>query len=414
MADSSLTLLVESQGLGFQPATGPGLHGLALFFVQPYTSKDVSTFTCLTHSMHLAGPSRLLPLLAVALLSACSPSNQEQQLEELKAWNPQVSSEPSAKAPSPAPTTPFPVQTFEQAKKDSPVSAAAAPAAAPAPIQVPTAVARKTFRPTELPRADTCEALPLLQALGKDVQWFEVADYSAGLVESLQFLADSTHTMRIAKIRVSEPGKVALLLGAYEPNVWQIEAAPGTTIVGVLASGYHTQRVTGVPGTTPVVITSHEGKGECGYAYKSLAQTFGRQFSWSVVGQVAITQGIAHIGPRDAKFAPDPKSPIPADFRSREALMPHTAGLGQLMSQGALRHATAEERAKVPAWVTERSGDVYTVQRELTLPRGLYGANGGGSLFLVPPGVKEPAGDPGHARVYNMKTKTCRTAQGEC
>jgi len=190
--------------------------------------------------------------MSAALLCACSPSEKDARLEALTGWSPKV---PPLEAPltASAGDATRPAKTFADlppenkeasAKRTDSLPGPAKPAQ-PVSAQLPSAVQVKEFRPKELPRSDTCEALPLLQKLPKSTTWFEVSDYNAGFAEGVQFLPGSDSVMRIAKIRVAHPGPVALLLGAYEPNVWQIETAPGTTIVGVWASGYHAQRVTG-------------------------------------------------------------------------------------------------------------------------------------------------------------------------
>ena len=49
---------------------------------------------------------------------------------------------------------------------------------------------------------------------------------------------------------------VVLMLGAYEPTVWNIGWSPRTRIAAVLIGGYHRQVVAGLPENTPVLISS--------------------------------------------------------------------------------------------------------------------------------------------------------------
>lgn len=50
----------------------------------------------------------------------------------------------------------------------------------------------------------------------------------------------SGHEATQIDVAVHSPGKpVVLMLGAYEPNIWNIGWSEGTRILAVLASGYH-------------------------------------------------------------------------------------------------------------------------------------------------------------------------------
>lgn len=268
--------------------------------------------------------------------------------------------------------------------------------------------------PSSLPTADTCEALPLLQQVSRVTAWFAVSSYNGGNVEGLQFLPGGTSVMRVAKVRVSYPGKVGLILGAYESNVWQIETVPGTKIVGVLASGYHSQRVTGISAAVPVVITTAEGQGTCGRAYQKLAAAYGPKLGFEITATVPMEDGVAFVGERTSGYAPVTGAPLPSDFASKESRLPHTYGLAQLEAEGALRRATAKELALLPGPPRSELWPVYVVLKALTLPRGLYGGNGGDTIFIVPAGVPEPSGDLGHSQLYNLVTKACRRGMGDC
>lgn len=67
---------------------------------------------------------------------------------------------------------------------------------------------------------------------------------------------------------VNSPSQpVVLMLGAYDPAIWDIQWTEGTNIVGVLASGYHHQAIAGLPEETPLLTSTFDNKGECGYFY---------------------------------------------------------------------------------------------------------------------------------------------------
>lgn len=98
----------------------------------------------------------------------------------------------------------------------------------------------------------------------------------------------SGHEATGFEVVVNQSGRpVVLVLGAYEPSIWQIRRGADTHIAGVLVTGYHRQAVTGVSAATPVLNSSYEEKGACGYSYldrnnpdtmdRHVRQVFGRQ-----------------------------------------------------------------------------------------------------------------------------------------
>lgn len=61
-------------------------------------------------------------------------------------------------------------------------------------------------------------------------------------------------------IKVSKPGKVLLVLNAYEPALWRVSAADSTQIVGVVLTGYHSSKIEGISLDTPVIQIDYEGR----------------------------------------------------------------------------------------------------------------------------------------------------------
>jgi hypothetical protein len=57
---------------------------------------------------------------------------------------------------------------------------------------------------------------------------------------------------------------VVLMLGAYDPVIWNIRRNPKTKIAAVFVSGYHGQAVAGLDTGVPVLNTTYENKGPCG------------------------------------------------------------------------------------------------------------------------------------------------------
>jgi hypothetical protein len=73
------------------------------------------------------------------------------------------------------------------------------------------------------------------------------------------FSSGTTHLEGKVSVTVNRPEKkVTLFLSSYEPVLWKVVAAEGTTLEKVFVSGYHAQRVEGVDAAVPVVIMSYE------------------------------------------------------------------------------------------------------------------------------------------------------------
>ena len=93
-------------------------------------------------------------------------------------------------------------------------------------------------------------------------------------------------------------------------------------------------------------------------------------------------------------------------------ILPQQAGLAQLLDDGALKPYGAmksieigelqkaqEQKDYIPQFLTTPSALV--IQRKITFPAGLYGAHK--VTFILPPGVPEPDGNPGHSDVIRKK-----------
>jgi len=228
---------------------------------------------------------------------------------------------------------------------------------------------------------------------------------------------------------------VALLLGAYEPTIWNIGWTPKTRIVAVLASGYHRQVVAGLDPGVPIIVSTNDNKGACGYFFlvreENLDQLnpisrrlFGRPVDLvypeaggkAVVGG-ALPSGVALV----TSTATSPES-----FRDKNAPRAGQAGLDDAVKAGVLRRATeADLQAWADATAAASPGDVppvagqrmpsrrrstnsnaYVVLQPFALPVGLTGKSR--AAFYIPKGVPEPTGNPGHSPIYDFNTLQCR------
>lgn len=245
----------------------------------------------------------------------------------------------------------------------------------------------------------------------------------------------SGHEATQIDLVVNSPGRpVALILGAYEPTIWNIRRSVDTKILAVLVGGYHRQAVAGLDKRIPLLNSSHDNKGPCGHFYLT-PENLGElnPVSRTVFGRAVdmyfpATKGYALVGEplgTGIKLIASPDT-TPESFRDKTAPIAGPAGLADAVSQGLLRKATA---ADAQAWLDAVAAhapprDVppvagasaprapalnlyngYVVLGPFTYPAGLYGANG--AAFVIPRGVPKPTGNPGHSTVYDFNTLEC-------
>ena len=237
-------------------------------------------------------------------------------------------------------------------------------------------------------------------------------------------------------VAVNSPGKpVVLMLGAYEPTIWNIGWSPQTRIAAVLVGGYHRQAVAGLESGTPLLNSSYDNKGACGYFYVTpdnlapLNPLSKRVFGRAVDMVFPATNGNVVIGePLAAGAALVTSGAItPESFHDRTAPMAGPAGLEDAVRKGLLRKATV---ADAEAWsdaVLQNTPqrdlppvagkgvprppkpglfNAYVVLKPFTYPSGLYGGNS--ATFLIPKGVPKPEGNSGHSSVYDFNTLNCQ------
>ena len=254
----------------------------------------------------------------------------------------------------------------------------------------------------------------------------------------LQFQIDqSGHEATQFDIAVNSPSQpVALLLGAYEPTVWNIGWTRGTRIVAVFVSGYHRQAVAGLEKSVPVLNSSYDNKGPCGYFYVSN----GQNTALNPLSRRLFNQQVDMVFPGDRKGKIVVGDPLaagadlvtagatsPESFRDLNAPLAGQAGIDSAVEKGTLRLATAADgdawvaavkAATGPADVPPVAGqgvpgptrprlhNAYVVLGAFMYPSGLYGANS--VTFFIPRGVPRPSGNPGHSSVYDFNSLACR------
>jgi len=256
----------------------------------------------------------------------------------------------------------------------------------------------------------------------------------AGRVLDYQ-IDQSGHQATQIDVTVNSVSKPAvLLLGAYDPTIWNIRWTSETNILAVIASGYHRQAVAGIPKGTPILISTYDNKSSCGYFLVSGHSSGGpnalsrRLFRREVDHVFYVRDAVVVVGDpiaKDTKLVTSPHTP-PESYIDATAPMAGLPGLEDAVKQGLMRKAT---EADVDAWVnalmgTSRNQEVpsiaangqptrlrpsvfrgYVVLKEFVYPAGLYGGNSG--TFFIPKGVPSPIGDPGHSTVYDFNTLRC-------
>jgi len=227
-----------------------------------------------------------------------------------------------------------------------------------------------------------------------------------------------------------EERPVVLLLGAYEPTIWNISWTAGTRIAAVVAGGFHRQAIAGLAPGTPTLTEGYDNHGACGYFYvtpnttgqlNSLSnQLFHRPVDgvyFADKGQVLIGKPVLH------KTQMEQSSLItPEMYYVKDAPPAGRAGLEEALSRGQLRRATvadaqewadrsakyAFEKDGVPMPTQRRPKNIimrdnaYVVLKPFTYPSGLYGDNA--ATFFIPDGVPAPKGNPGHSAIFDFNT----------
>ncbi len=224
-------------------------------------------------------------------------------------------------------------------------------------------------------------------------------------------------------VTVTEPGPVALVLGAYDPTVWNLRWAPRTSIVAVIATGYHRQALAGLPATTARLISyyddGHDGdNAPCGHEYDviedalSFAAVARAAFASPVAGAFRVSKdGTVTVGPASAETMTSSPVTTVESFRDASAPRAGKDGIADALASGVLRRATKAEveelRARIRATrgkerrerMRQFHGAPLVITRAFRFPAGLYGAHS--ETFLVPKGVPRPTGEPGHSTVFN-------------
>jgi hypothetical protein len=308
------------------------------------------------------------------------------------------------------------------ASKTAPASRASPSAPRPEPEYT-------KFRPAgPLDQSTICAFSGL--ALPADFYVYAAGGYAG---RKLDFQIDqSGHAATQIDVAVNQAAKpVVLILGAYEPTIWNIGWTPKTRILAVLVTGYHRQAIAGLDAAVPTLNSSYDNKGACGYLYKvdgddRLNPLARKLFGRPVDLAYPVPGGTVIIGERidNPSNLVTSSARTPESYRDRNAPKAGEAGLEEAVRKGQLRRAVP---ADAQAWADAKAGgkrdvppvaggspvrppslphNAYVVLKAFEFPAGLYGAHS--AIFYVPKGVPRPSGQPGHSSVYDFNTIDCR------
>lgn len=349
-----------------------------------------------------------IAVAGLALLAGCTEMNL---------------SEPDVKAPE------------EQEAREPAVKQAVQPTAATAPVS--PGQAPESTRPFAFEAPAQGDAPPAECRIDGFVVPANAKVYAAGAYggKEADFQIDqSGQQATTLQVAVHEPdAPVLLLLGAYEPTVWSVGWTRGTRIAAVVLTGYHRQQVTGLPAGVPLLVSTYDNRGPCGYAYvggdgsAKLNPLARKVFGRAVDVAYPARDGRAVVGklPPGAALVTDAAATPVKDFELKGAPPAGQAGIDAALRNGTLRAATpadvhaweaARERSqgepdipRIEGGDTERASGMpyrsYAVLKPFAIPAGLYGAHS--ATFFVALGVPAPTGNPGHSEVRFIDNGRC-------
>lgn len=251
---------------------------------------------------------------------------------------------------------------------------------------------------------------------------------------------DSGHEATLFKVAVNSPkDPMILVLSAYEPSIWHIGWTKGTVITAVLVSGYHTQKISGLPKNVPVLNSTYENKGACRY-FSEIGRAGGVTellFGRGVDKTFPVVKGQAVIGEvlaADEKLITNSEL-RKEDFHDSSKPLAGQAGVLQAENKGFIRKADKGDYKKWLIQYAKRQNvaeneieegiengsirfeypphNAYVVlSPDFIMPAGLYGANS--SDFIVPEDMPLPQGPRSHAVFYLLKDGTCVGSHPGC
>ncbi|WPB79940.1 hypothetical protein KYC5002_12415 [Archangium violaceum] len=290
------------------------------------------------------------------------------------------------------------------------------------------------------PKKPSVESVCCFPGLTLPTNFAVLAGGAHGGKESTNHIDQSGHPATTMSVSVDHPQKpVVLMLGAYEPTIWTIHRAPGTTILAVLASGFHRQVVTGLDDITPVAIHTYDNKSPCGtflvseHRLRELVSMAQKFFGRGVDRIYPAHDGVVIMGGSQGTSSPwlgRGNAPAESYFvkptPNPAALV--EVNLDEAIRKGQLRRANLGDKNQWEAEMVKRApmlglspdevklrflransagslDRAYVVLEPMTFPAGLCGSRS--AVFFVPKGTERPRGDPGHSTIYDFNDMSC-------
>jgi hypothetical protein len=261
----------------------------------------------------------------------------------------------------------------------------------------------------------------------------------SGIQIEYEFGVDHQYEANLANIAVDWPDHpVILILNTQMPAVWQVAFTINTRIEGVLVSGQDRQIVVGLPPEVPLLNSSGENKGICGYCYplafgrsdwrmgQISQKLFGRepdQFFKTKAGYALLSRS---ANPPGQLFTQEQFDP--ARYRYPGSVPARGAGLRQALGQGLIRPATDADRRKwleararnagvdpdlartAPFWFSSKdplcSADYVILSENFIFPPGFTHVSNS-PVFYLPQGMTLPQGNPDDSLVLFLEDGRC-------
>lgn len=240
----------------------------------------------------------------------------------------------------------------------------------------------------------------------------------------------SGHTATLVNVAVNSPDRpVALMLGAYEPTIWNISWSKNTVIQAVLVNGRLKQALAGLDADVPRLINFIEERPKCsGFLVDSsqLDSLAKRFLGRGVEMTFTVNNGDVIIGkplPPDTLLFNNSRI-TPESFRDRSAANAAQNGLESALNWGVIRRATASDAQawqdaalrryrEIPYPIPGRTApqrpsiaNAYVVLRAFRLPDNLSGNST--ATFFIPQGTPRPTGNFGQSTLYDFETLSCQ------
>jgi len=230
-------------------------------------------------------------------------------------------------------------------------------------------------------------------------------------------------------IAVNSPNQpVALILGAYDPAIWNISWTEGTKIVAVAVTGYHRQIVIGITPDTPILISRGN---PCELSYiiggnvDSLNRLSEKIFHRSTDAIYLSSNGRSVLGSPLATGTQliTSKATSIDDFLDKDLPLAGSAALAKALLEGSIRKSNGDERkewrrrwmAKYPEPALQSGNltshpllsesNTYVILKPYQIPQGLSAT--GLPVFYLPEGVPFPKGNIDEAMLYNLGLLEC-------